>query len=617
MTTNSLLTASMAASSPATDADWLRSLAWDRKAPATLVAAAAAGDPVRFGRAWRSRLRELRRGAAPVKALSTGWSNLPADEPFAKLLAATQPAVKQTRSGRAAIKPPASFATRLQPLVKWLVAESAAFGQPLVRLAALEILATTSASLPQRWWWPLFRQTVTAIQSAAPVDPQSLRLDQRLVLEGELPWLAGLVFADLAGMAAERNRGQKALRKELAARTDSDGTPHAEITPILPLWIAPLIRCTQAAAAFDAQLWSVDDAQLVSDVCERATGMSRGDGRLALTNGLAVDPLPVLSAAAIQFEWTPANPAWICLRGLQQGAKGKTTRKTRTEGALVMPSTQSDWSRLAVLRSDWTTSADSVAIAHHQPIPQLDVTLGGLPYLHGAWDLQVSLDGSPVELAEEWSCACFETDPDADYVELQMIGPGKLRVERMLLLSRTERFLLIVDSISGVRQRSIDYSARLPLAPEVTAEADRLTREWSLTCQKRKARLFPLAQPQQKVDSTPHRVALEGDGLRFEQQVQGNGLLSPVVIDWHPDRKTKPAEWRRLTVSEDGHSVGADIAGGFRWRAGASQWLLYRSLKRPVTPRAVLGHHTNNETVIARFDAQGDVDPLLLIEADE
>ncbi len=562
-------------------------------------------------------MRELRPGAAPMKTLTTGWSNLPVDQPFSKLLSATQPAVKKTRSGRAAIKPTASLATRLQPLVKWLVTEPAALMQPLEQLAALEILATASASLPQRWWWPLFRRTVTAVQFATPTDRATLRLDQRLVVEGELPWLTGLVFADLAGMTAERSRGQKALRKELAARTDSDGTPHAEITPVLPLWIAPLIRCTQAAAAFAAQLWSVEEAQLVSDVCERATGMSRGDGRLALTNGLAVDPLPVLSAAAIHFEWTPANPAWICLRGLQQGAKGITTRKTRAGGALVMPSTQSDWSRLAVLRSDWTTSADSVAIAHHQPIPQLDVTLGGLPFLHGAWDLQLSLDGAPVELAEEWSCACFETDPDADYVELQMTGPGKLRVERMLLLSRTERFLLLVDSISGARQRSINYSARLPLAPEVTVDEDRLTREWSLTCQKRKARVLPLALPQQKVDSTPHRIAVDGDGLRFEQLVQGNGLLSPVVIDWHPDRKTKPAEWRRLTVTEDGRRVGADIAGGFRWRVGASQWLLYRSLKPPTTPRAVLGHHTNNETVIARFDAQGDVDPLLLIEADE
>ena len=47
----------------------------------------------------------------------------------------------------------------------------------------------------------------------------------------------------------------------------------------------------------------------------------------------------------------------------------------RNDGVVTMPSNQSDWARFALLRSDWSVQADSVAVAHHRQFPQLDMTV--------------------------------------------------------------------------------------------------------------------------------------------------------------------------------------------------------------------------------------------------
>ena len=89
---------------------------------------------------------------------------------------------------------------------------------------------------------------------------------------------------------------------------------------------------------------------------------------------------------------------------------------------------------------------------------------------------------------------------------------------------------------------------------------------------------------------------------------------APLIIDWDPQRRHRPAEWRTLTVSERGKAVPAHVASGHRLRIGDHQILVYRSLKNTGVFRAVLGYHTRYETAIGRFDGSGDVVPILLVE---
>ena len=86
------------------------------------------------------------------------------------------------------------------------------------------------------------------------------------------------------------------------------------------------------------------------------------------------------------------------------------------------------------------------------------------------------------------------------------------------------------------------------------------------------------------------------------------------MIDWSPNRGRSPAQWRQLTVAEDGAILAQDQAVGYRLRIGKHQWLYYRSLEIGETGRTLLGHHTLHETVIAEFTTDGDVQPLVMVE---
>ncbi len=598
----------------ATDADFLRGLTWNRSAPAELVAAAATGEPAKFLRAWRTRLKALRTNGSSPKTLQAAWSiTAGVDEQLDRVLAPFRPA-KALKKRRAAIHPRASWAEKIEPAARLLGNPATDMTPSASLLSGLEILATSSLSTEIQW--PLFRRVLTAVLQHGPMaNTAGLAPDVALQSNGEIPFCAGLLFIDLHGAAELLRRGQKVIKKDLPARADNDGTVHAELAARLPLWLASLIRCTAWAEAFEAELWDMDERTLLSDVCERTLALCRADGRLALTNGLAVDPLPVLAAAAELFEWPAANPSLSCLKSLHRHASGKKPSGTsRAGGALVMPSNQSDWARFALLRSDWTATADTVAVTHHEALPQLDVTIGGEPIIHGPWGLQLRIGDAQIELAEEWSCVCWETDPEADYVELQMCGPGKLRVERMILLSRTDQFLFLADSISGVKNERMEYASQLPVVSGLTATADTETRLAHLRSPRSRVRVIPLGLPANRVHSTPHQCAIGDGSIRLNHIAEGRGLLAPLVLDWHPNRRNAAVDWKPLTVTEESKILRPDQAAGYRLRVGASQWLFYRSLQSTGMSRAVLGHHTFNETVIARFDKAGDVEPLLMIE---
>jgi hypothetical protein len=448
--------------------------------------------------------------------------------------------------------------------------------------------------------------------------------DELLMRTGELPLLAGYLLEPWREAKKLRQQGRRQLVKELIDRTDNDGTPHAELLPRLPLWLAPLIRATLWAERFAGILWSDEERRRLSLLLERSIPLCRPNGRLAMSNGHSMSALALFDVAVKTLSLS--GPAEKLLRTLKTQPSSATIKKPRSSSVELMPSSQSDWARFAMLRSNWHAHADSLAISHHQPIPQLDVAALGKPVIHGPWGWELQLADAGIEPADEWGCSCWFSDPDADYLELQMKGPGSLRVERQVLLSRKEHFLLLADCVRGARpvmedveeasfEKWIHLRSRLPLADGVTAEPDRSMREIRLKTGRQTVRVFPLALPDDRVHSTPHQFAVDGHDLVLHQIGQGNGLYAPLMFDWHPARSRQPALWRNLTVTEAGKVLGRDMAAGHRLQLGKHQLLIYRSLAPLKTARAVLGHHTWYESVIAKFDQNGDVEPIVNVDA--
>jgi hypothetical protein len=599
--------------------EFLQQLSFDRTAPTAMQVSATSGNATGFSGAYRKWLRSrLVNARVTPGPLMAAWSlGAGADASLHAAISAMTPATTKSKSRRPAMKSSATWADHARSLTHVLLAdEGHALDTSLGLLAALEVLAMGTSRLPVGDWWALWQATYLAVQRRDHRRGDTTpTVDEALIDRSELPLLIGWVFAPLLGMSDQVRDGRRQLGRSLTDETDTDGTPAGHLLSRLPLWLAPLVRSAIWSRRFDEALWTAEQQRRFNDVLERAVALSRADGRLALTNGLPSEPFPLLQTAANLLDWSATHPGRSLLRSVEKvRSEPRSLSKSKQTGVAVMPSNQSDWARFALLRTDWSAAAASVAIAHHASLPEVDATIDGQALLHGAWGLDLQLGDATVELADEWACVCWESDPDADYAELQMTGPNRLRVERMVLLSRRDKFLLVADAISGAPAGRLRYRSRLPLAPGVKPDWLPGRRELVLTAGRSKARVLPLALPEDTTFSSPHRFEVSEHGLVLEQVADGQGLLAPLVIDWHPNRRSADALWRKLTVTEAGQVLSGDAAAAYRWQIGKQQWLLLRALKRAKVPRAVLGLHTANETVIGRFESAGTVNTILAIE---
>jgi hypothetical protein len=87
-----------------------------------------------------------------------------------------------------------------------------------------------------------------------------------------------------------------------------------------------------------------------------------------------------------------------------------------------------------------------------------------------------------------------------------------------------------------------------------------------------------------------------------------------LLFDWSPTRRRSPAQWKQLTVAENGRIVTPAEAVAAHWRIGDEQWLYYHSLRLGETARTFLGHHSFHETVVADVNSNGYVSQLVEVE---
>lgn len=533
---------------------------------------------------------------------------------------------------KGAIKASADWPRRLAPLLDRLTAHAAnahaaahtigaesaasnAEAGPLTVLAAAELWAMRGGSLPAIPAFALWRGLLTALRAAltTPVDDMAPP-DIQLVRQGELPFLAGAFFPGLTGSSALLRDAKKLLARKLSDHTDSDGTPHAELLPRLPLWLAPLVRATWWSELADVSLWNGDQQILMRETIEHATPLCRLDGRLAMGNGLAIDAYPLLSAAAAILGLSTDQPAGAYLKAIARASAGQVVKSRPAMSEADVPSTQSDWCDLhcseptgARRRTHWPSRIISGSRRWMSPRSASRCsTETGRCNCRSATPCSNSPTNGPASAGSP--------TPTSITSNCRWKDRATCTVERMVLLSRRDHFLLLADSIAGAPAEKITLRSQFPLAAGITAQADTATREIRLQAGRQKVRAFPLGLACERVQSTPHTFAVADDQLLLEQVAAGTGLVAPVVFQWSPELVKKEAVWRTLTVSEAGKVAPSGNAAGFRLRIGDCQWLVYRSLKKPKDARSVLGHHSWNETVIGRFDKNGDLDPMLMVE---
>jgi hypothetical protein len=653
------------------DAEFFASITWDQAAPARLRRAGEADDLDRIvrlvieaaggNRAQRSASRVSDREKQSL------WSRHHLEEsPRAATLIAAWDQFGRDRHGRTAMRSPAdkgggkngaerhngqasqagkaSLALRngrrttaadfLPTTNHW--AQLCVEGPPpslLETLVLFEMLRDAGRRMPAHLVAKLWRLGLTAAIKTRDADGRASTVqgqgigDRRRFIEAELAWQAGLLFAPVLGAEQIAAAARNALGEMLLSSTDTAGVPSAEMVAELPVWLPTLVRSREWGRRFGRPVFGVSEEKRFRALVGAISRLCRGDGRTAFSNGSATGLQGVWSAAATSLpdRNRVSSPAIQYLLSLETdsplrrsqsriksgrsspGSNGAAGRKRST------PVFQSDNSRLACLRSDWTREANSLPVLHHGRFPVLELAARGNVLLSGDWEIEVRVAGEEIAFAGPWTCSCWYSDEEGDYLELQARPAAEIRIERQLLLARNDDLLFLADAVIGCGESRIDYVSRLSPVSGVEMVPDTRTRECQLAAKSGPARVFPLGLPCERVLGCAGQLAPTNGRLELRQTAIG-GLYAPLVIDWNPARRRRPASWRTLTVAQNGAIISPRAAAGNLLQIGKAQWLVYRSLSSILEPRTVLGQHTMYETMIGRFLRSGAVEPIVLVE---
>ncbi len=547
--------------------EYLAGLRFDRGTPEELRRTATGGDQDDFVATWTDLVsKRAKRVGPPQPERAFEWTSV--DAP---LTSAWRTTFSQNTSGRPAI---ASRSNNRFPLSTIAHLDADATDGDL--LASLALLTRKPPPRRNAQWLSAWRRCIELTTSRP--------------LSAELAYTTGLLLSPLKGTSQLRRNGQMALREELLTRTDIDGTPLAETLPDLAEWLGGLVRAGWWSHHLDAKLWTKTSSERFTKLVRWITPLFRHGDRLAMSD-------------------RPARSLGSLLESANQLIGDGDTQ----------PVTQSDRARVAVLRDTTSLAAPSVVVAHDSSPPRLDISIGNRTLLCDEWSLEVASRQHDWHLGH-WDCVCWQSDDDADYIELQAHAGDGRRVDRHILLSRTEHLLVLADAIitpvESSGDQTISCRSGLSLAQGVTAAPARNGhRDQRLKGRGISARVVPLAIPDDPLFSPgPSSLTCHDGRLCWSHASRGPGLFLPLIVDFSADRRRRKAEWNSLTVTEGREIVSPNRASAYRLRIGDLQLVLYRSLVETSAPRSVIGQHTRHESFFGLLRPGGDFSPLVMVE---
>lgn len=493
--------------------------------------------------------------------------------------------------------------------------------RPLVILTAVDTLVRRGAELPAREYAALYcaLSQVTEIAPHQPIRDDDELSIQRLLCEGELPLLLGLVLNDLKSQTPRMKSAVKVLREGLSGATDTDGMLHAGLVASADQWLAPLVRAAEWSRAFRQPWMSASDKERLADTCRSCATLLVGTGLVTSPPAELREPVGRaaeviehgLKAVGVRDSSPYARLARSVRRpGKRRSAKAQPRRSNRYE-----VSNQSDWAESAVLRTGLRTDSDVCVVNWDLPEATLHLGVLGLPLLSGYWSSEITVDGHFTGVVKDWHCSCWFSDDEAAFVELEADPTDSIHVVRHVMMSVRDRQAVICESVTTEESdAAVKLASRISLAANPLAVTNSITRELVLHVDHVPVRVVPAWLEDDRVQHATGRCEKVDEVLLLESQGRG-GATAPLLLDWDPDRQMDEADWNRLTITEDRKLLTDREASGFRVRIGRRQMLIFRSLRAPELPRAVMGQHTTNETIYGRVKKSGDVAPLVMVES--
>ena len=477
-------------------------------------------------------------------------------------------------------------------------------GDSITVPVAIEALAWASAlpNLPQRieeeQWKRLLARLIYLTQPL-----QQKNVESRFVtfaLSAELSLMLAHACPELSICKKRIPDARQQFERMMDAMLDGEGMPHASYLECIQLMLA---SCTRTLTV-DGLLKKgriAKAARLQFDwLCRQTLRMARPNGSLMFRANEDSPHFDALMKSALAITEDDSDiAAWKSLRSKRKSTQGDE---------LPAASEHSEWSEIATMRTNWSPNAARMAVVFSERELRTEFSVGDQIFFMGKCNPKVTVDGHELNVASDWEEVCWESDEDMDYIELDAKLDNNWRIQRQLLLARKDSFAFVADAIIGSATAEIRYQNPLPLLSGVTLDSSGENSEAMLLGEKPLGTVCPLSLSEWKTPGGKSR--LREDPARLELHQRGRGLYAPLFIDFDPNRRNKALTWRSLTVAENLQTVVSDVAVAYRVQIGKKQWVIYRSLAKSAN-RTFLGLNLTSEFLVARFQSDGEIEPLV------
>jgi len=440
------------------------------------------------------------------------------------------------------------------------------------------------------------------------------------LLSVELPITLNLQFPELAVVNLLWAKSIDDWKVILDQVADGNGMPTHwftnEFTAVMGSWT----RCSKLARYMERSALEGDSEDHFNWAIGQVLRLMRKDGSQLLSkqqtspeDGAMVDQM--LQLAADNDDWQAAK---LCCPALPVSSKSHKYDQIK-EDRLADPADESEWSKVAILRSKWKNKSDKLAVDFGGRDVQIELE-NGRSWLGGALETEVLVDGKSVQLDSTWSQLCWFSDNEVVYLEIQNELEGGLgAIQRQFLVSRDYRFCFISDSVTlndkaSANQHKIEHHWKLPMAADVTFHPEKETNEGHLLSGKHRLNVLPITLPEWRVEFSRGSLATENSQVLTKYTVPASGLFQGLLIDLDHRRSRQPVTWRQLTVGENLEPVTIDKAVGFRVQLDRMQFLIYRSIA-PIVGRTFMGQNHFCDFYLGHFNADGNCADLLKINA--
>lgn len=466
------------------------------------------------------------------------------------------------------------------------------------------------------WWQAADRVAAIARNGSSWHASEELSAEAALaqqLLAGELPLTLAYLFPEISPLHKLRGEARDRLSEGLAELLNGAGLWHGSLSSAARPLVACWTRCRAIGTQLKKGAWSSDAEDDYRCLVTAALQWSTPQGGQLLDRGDDDDAAwsPDFLQAMLKLGGDSADRS----AALELFGKKLAGNASKIGAVQPEPADHCEWAGLATMRTNWSRRSPILGVDYSGQDVRIDFWHDRRCLVSGVWASVTTIDGKLRPLAGEWEEVCWESDDDVDYIELSVDLEGGGTLERQILLAHDEEFLLLADNIHTDDARQIEHRWQMPLSPELGWLPAEETCEGLLADEKTRARLFPLALPEWRADSTVGRFDLIDGCLQLEQRQRGCRLSAPVVIDFCRRRHEKECTWRQLTVAEALEHVPRDVAVGYRWQAGKDQYLFYRSLAAAAN-RTLIGQNLASECYFAKFlPPAGEVELLLEIES--